>query len=122
MIMAVSYGCLYTGYYFLEKEHISKDEGMEVERKELLGAVSIALGAFLMSNISFVMPNTPFSSATSSLLYVRTLVDFGGLLMLFATAEQEKGAAGPGGKPCHERGLAAPVRPVPHGPLITWNC
>lgn len=90
LIMAVSYGCIYTGYYFLEKDHISKDEGMEVERKEFLSAVSIAMGAFLISNISFVMPNTPFSSATSSLLYVRTLVDFGGLLMLFAQQNRRK--------------------------------
>ncbi len=90
LIMVISYGCIYTGYYFLEKEHIPRDEGMEVERKELLGAVFIALGAFLISNISFVMPNTPFSSATSSLLYVRTLVDFGGLLMLFAQQNRRK--------------------------------
>lgn len=89
-IMAVSYLCLYTGYYFLEKEHIPDDEGMKVERKELLGAASIALGAFLISNISFVMPNTPFSSATSSLLYVRTLVDFGGLIMLYAQQNRRK--------------------------------
>lgn len=90
LIMVISYGCLYSGYYFLEKEAISKEEGMEVERKELLSAVSIALGAFLISNISFVMPNTPFSSATGSLLYVRTLVDFGGLLMLFAQQNRRK--------------------------------
>jgi hypothetical protein len=89
-IMLVTYLCIYTGYYYLEKEHISKDEGMEVERKELLGAASIGLGAFLMSNISFVMPNTPFSSATGSLLYVRTLVDFGGLIMLFAQQNRRK--------------------------------
>lgn len=90
LIMAISYGCIYTVYYFLEKEHIPQAEGMEVERKELVGAVFIALGAFLISNISFVMPNTPFSSATSSLLYVRTLVDFGGLLMLFAQQNRRK--------------------------------
>lgn len=89
-IMLVTYLCIYTGYYYLEKEHISKDEGMDVERKELLGTASIGLGAFLMSNISFVMPNTPFSSATGSLLYVRTLVDFGGLIMLFAQQNRRK--------------------------------
>lgn len=89
-IMVVTYLCLFTVYYCLEKEHIPGDEGMEVERKELLGAASIALGAFLISNISFVMPNTPFSSATNSLLYVRTLVDFGGLIMLFAQQNRRK--------------------------------
>lgn len=89
-VMLISYVCLFTVYYFLERVHIPEDETMEVERKELLGAASIALGAFLISNISFVMPNTPFSSAASSLLYVRTLVDFGGLLMLFAQQDRRK--------------------------------
>mgnify|MGYP000417679273 CR=1 FL=1 len=36
------------------------------------------------------MPNTPFSSATSSILYVRTLVDFGGLVMLFSMQEKRE--------------------------------
>ncbi len=89
-IMLITYLCIFSVYYYLEKEHISKEEGMEVERKELLGTASIGLGAFLMSNISFVMPNTPFSSATSSLFYVRTLVDFGGLIMLFAQQNRRK--------------------------------
>lgn len=89
-VMAVTYSCIYVGYYFLEREHIQKEEGMEVEGKELLGTASMGLGSFLISNISFVMPNTPFSSATSSLLYVRTLVDFGGLIMLFAQQNRRK--------------------------------
>ncbi len=89
-IMLITYGCLFTVYYFLEKKHIPEDEGMDVARKELLGAASIALGAFLISNISFVMPNTPFSCSASSLLYVRTLVDFGGLLLLFAQQGRRK--------------------------------
>lgn len=89
-VMALTYLFIYTGYYFLEREHIPKEEGMDVERKELLGTASMGLGAFLISNISFVMPNTPFSSAASSLLYVRTLVDFGGVIMLYAQQNRRK--------------------------------
>lgn len=88
--MLVFYGLAYTGYYFLEKEQIPGDERMNVNGKELFGAALIALCAFTISNISFVMPNTPFSSATRSILYVRTLVDFSGLVMLFALQDKRE--------------------------------
>lgn len=88
--MTVLYTGIYVGYYFLERGHFPTDERLQINGKELLSAVLIALGAFAISNISFVMPNTPFSSATSSILYVRTLVDFGGLVMLFSMQEKEK--------------------------------
>ena len=80
LTMTVLYTGIYIGYYFLERGHFPTDERLQINGKELLSAVLIALGAFAISNISFVMPNTPFSSATSSILYVRTLVDFGDLL------------------------------------------
>lgn len=83
LTMLLLYTGIYIGYYFLERGHFPTDERLLVNGKELLSAILIALGAFSISNISFVMPNTPFSSATSSILYVRTLVDFGGLVMLF---------------------------------------
>lgn len=88
--MAVLYTGIYVGYYFLERGHFPTDERLQINEKELLSAVLIALGAFAISNISFVMPNTPFSSATSSILYVRTLVDFGGLVMLFSMQEKRE--------------------------------
>ena len=88
--MTVLYTGIYVGYYFLERGHFPTDERLQINGKELLSAVLIALGAFAISNISFVMPNTPFSSATSSILYVRTLVDFGGLVMLFSMQEKRE--------------------------------
>ena len=77
VIMTVIYITLFTVYYFYERSHIPKDESLDISGKELFGAALIALGAFLISNLSFVLPNTPFSTASSSILYVRTLVDFG---------------------------------------------
>lgn len=88
--MLLLYTGIYIGYYFLERGHFPTDERLLVNGKELLSAILIALGAFAISNISFVMPNTPFSSATSSILYVRTLVDFGGLVMLFSMQEKRE--------------------------------
>jgi len=47
----------------------------------MISVLATGIGAFIMSNISFVNSRTPFS-ATENMLYVRTLVDFGGMLML----------------------------------------
>lgn len=90
ILMILAYFALFAGYFFLENKHIPKEEKLNVTKKEMLGAAAIAFGAFAMSNISFVMPDTPFSSAASSLLYVRTLVDFGGLVMLFAQQDKRE--------------------------------
>lgn len=88
--MLLIYAGIYCVYYILERNHIPKDEKMNIGIKELYGAVMIALAAFTISNISFIMPNTPFSSTSSSILYVRTLVDFGGLVMLFAQQDKRE--------------------------------
>lgn len=89
-LMSFIYLIVYTGYWFLEREHIPQDESLNITGKELFGAAMIALAAFTISNLSFVMPDTPFSSATSSILYVRTLVDFGGLVMLVTQMEKRE--------------------------------
>lgn len=90
VIMVLVYALIFFGYWFLEREHIPKDENLNIAGKELFGAVMIALAAFTISNLSFIMPDTPFSSATSSILYVRTLVDFGGLVMLVTQMEKRE--------------------------------
>ena len=88
--MAVIYGLLFSFCYFYERQYIPVDEQMNVSGKELLGGAMIALGAFIISNLSFVFPDTPFSSASTSILYVRTLADFGGLVMLIAQSEKRE--------------------------------
>lgn len=84
------YSLSYTIYYLLEKEHIPKDEPLNVNLKELFATILVGLSAFTMSNLSFIAPNTPFSGATFSLLYIRTLVDFGGLVMLFSQQDKRE--------------------------------
>ena len=45
----------------------------------------IVLSAFMLSNLSFVYRNTPFSgSIATDIFTIRTLVDFGGLAILYA--------------------------------------
>lgn len=88
--MLIFYSVLYIFYYYLEKEHIPQEEALHVNAKELFSGILIALSAFTISNLSFITPNTPFSSATFSILYIRTLVDFAGLVMLFSQQDKRE--------------------------------
>lgn len=90
VMIVICYGVIFVIYFFLERDHIPHEDGLQVGRKEMVGAATIALGAFAMSNLSFVAPNTPFSTATGSILYVRTLIDFGGLVMLFSQQDKRE--------------------------------
>lgn len=79
--MIIVYSVTYIIYYRFEKGNIAPNRNLNVSRKELISVVATGVGAFIMSNISFINFNTPFS-ASENMLYVRTLVDFGGMLML----------------------------------------
>ncbi len=81
LIMVVVYTATFILYYRFEKGNIAPNRNLNVNNKELIGVVATGIGAFIISNISFVDSRTPFS-ATDNFLYVRTLVDFGGMLML----------------------------------------
>ena len=81
LTMVFVYTIAYCFYYSFEKGNIPSDRDLQISCKELLSVVITGIGAFIMSNISFISAKSPFS-AGESILYVRTLVDFGGLLML----------------------------------------
>lgn len=90
VVMFCCYLFIFSLYYLLEKNHIPTEERLQVSSKEVVGAGCIALGAFVMSNLSFMAIDTPFSTATNSILYVRTLIDFGGLVMLLAQQDKRE--------------------------------
>lgn len=79
--MVVVYGLVYSIYFYFEKDIIPSDRDLSVEWNDFTSAFVTGVGAFIMSNISFISSSSPFS-AQDAILYVRTLVDFGGLLML----------------------------------------
>ena len=90
IIMLTSYLFIYSIYFFLEESHIPRNDHLQVGLKEVTGSLSIALGGFAMSNLIFMAIDTPFSTNTNSILYVRTLIDFGGLVMLFAQQDKRE--------------------------------
>lgn len=62
-----------------------------VSMREALSAVSIALGAFTISNIQFAFIGSfPSISSNDGVLYARTMVDLGGAMMLYANSEQRR--------------------------------
>lgn len=80
-VMFITFLCTYIIYFNVERGNITPNRNLNVNTKELVSVVITGVGAFIISNISFITTKTPFS-ATENMLYVRTLVDFGGMLML----------------------------------------
>lgn len=84
------YACFiffYTGIlgltYWVERKYLPNDQMFNTTVKEMVVSLLVAVIAFLLSNISYVYKDTPFSTnITQELFYVRTLVVFAGLLLL----------------------------------------
>lgn len=84
--LVVLYSAIFTILYFIEKRHLSST--LYIDNRELFSSLVIGVSVFLMSNISFVFQNTPFSSGNiREIFYIRTLVDFAGLVMLYVQLE-----------------------------------
>lgn len=79
------YGLVDVLMWYIIKRYLPKDRRMNIEKKELFSALIIGIAAFGVSNLSFVTANTPFSSQYSfEIANIRTLVDLGGIAMLYA--------------------------------------
>ena len=84
IFLVLFYSILFALAYFLEYRYFSGEIRGDRSLKEALSSVIMAIAVFLISNISYVYPDTPFSSSLpGGLFYIRTLVDFSGLLILF---------------------------------------
>ncbi len=89
--LAAVYTGAYLGVYAMERHSFTADRRPAVSRKDLLGGMTIAFTVFLVSNLSFLTPNTPFSGVNGSeIFYIRTLVDFCGMVLLYTQQEQRR--------------------------------
>ncbi len=62
-----------------------------VSKREAVSALGIALGAFTISNIQFAFKDSVFSETLGAgVLYARTMVDLGGVIMLYVNSEQRR--------------------------------
>jgi len=72
-------------FYFLEQKNRDVNLKLEISRRELLSAGLIALAIFSVSNVSFLLQGTPFGSLlVQELFTIRTLIDLGGVAILYA--------------------------------------
>lgn len=85
ILMIVVYAILYALFFLLEKEMRMNSLDFEISKKELISVILIVLGVFGFSNLGFVTTKTPFTGGgIMEIFNVRTLVDFGGLAILYA--------------------------------------
>lgn len=79
------YGVVDVLMWYIIRRYLPKDGRMNLGKKEFFSALIIGIAVFAVSNLSFVTTNTPFSSQyTFEIANIRTLVDLGGIAMLYA--------------------------------------
>ena len=83
------YAAVFGMAYSAERRHFPRDHRVVVDNRTLIVTVVVAIVTFLMSNLSFVTTNTPFSGPVGpEVFYIRTLVDLCGFVILFALRGQ----------------------------------
>ncbi|WP_407272832.1 GHKL domain-containing protein [Radiobacillus sp. PE A8.2] len=81
----ISYSILLALMFLLERRFDGERSSHDVTSREMVSAFIIVAVVFTMSNISYIYQNTPFSgSMARDIFNIRTLVDFGGVALLFA--------------------------------------
>lgn len=71
--------------YLAEKKYRESNIKLQITRNEFFRTFLIAFGMYLISNISNIYQSSSVNSSFSSEIYfIRTLADFGGVLMLYA--------------------------------------
>lgn len=85
LCLIVIYSAVFSFIYLLEYRRRDSNRHFKVTLRETGSAVAIGLAVFLMSNLSYSYSNTPFSSGfVTDIFNTRTLVDLGGLAILYA--------------------------------------
>lgn len=84
-LLAGVYGLVYLIVWFCYRKYENAQEPIQVTGKELLSCVIIGLAVFSISNLGFVSVRTPFGGSRATEIFnVRTLVDLGGMAILYA--------------------------------------
>lgn len=85
LTLFVVYGVVYTIIWKLYQLDADKETTIQVTNRELISTIIIGLAVFLMSNVGFASINTPFTVQNSREIFiVRTLIDLGGVVILYA--------------------------------------
>ncbi|MCR5154084.1 MAG: GHKL domain-containing protein [Lachnospiraceae bacterium] len=88
LFMLGIYALVFFVYFQFDRRTSGLDVPFEITPREFGSALATGIGAFSLSNLSFIWTNTPFSADQNNMLYVRTLVDLGGMLMLMTQKDR----------------------------------
>lgn len=81
----IVYGGIEFIMYHVIRRHMPSDGRLDITLKNVLSSLMIAVSAFAISNVSFLSSKTLFSvQYAGDIGYIRTLVDLGGVAMLYA--------------------------------------
>ena len=87
VVCVLVYGVLYR----INRRMNRSRERLRVNAREMFSAMMIVTAAFLISNFNFAFRDNIFTQLLGAgVLYSRTLVDFGGMVMLFAHCESRR--------------------------------
>ncbi len=85
LLLVVVYGATVALVYLLAKPQLTAEFLERLTLREVLSSMVIVLFAFVFSNMSFILSNSPFSGRImDDIYYMRTLADAGGLAVFYA--------------------------------------
>lgn len=85
LFLCISHGLVFGIVYLVERRFRDANGGLQISSKDFWGSAILGFVVFAFSNLSFVFDRTPFSSQfPAEIFIIRTLVDLGGLVMLYA--------------------------------------
>lgn len=89
VFLLVFYGGGFGIFLRLEQKRLSDKVPLHMTEHESVSAAVIAICTFLISNISYVTTDTPFSGRmTTEIFWIRTLVDFAGMAVLLSMQDR----------------------------------
>lgn len=89
LFLLAFYGGGFGVFLRLEQKRLRDKAPLHMTRRESISAAVIAICTFLISNISYVTTNTPFSGRmTTEIFWIRTLVDFAGMAVLLSMQDR----------------------------------
>lgn len=84
VLLVVVYAAGHGAAYLAERRNFPQRMRLGIDGRSLVITLGIAIGTFLVSNLSFITTNTPFSGQRGGeIFYIRTLVDLAGFVALY---------------------------------------
>lgn len=91
LLIAGMYALVFLLAWLMERRYAESNARMNITVPQLCAVLILTLSIYTVSNLSFMYANTPFSSSsTSEIFIIRSLVDIGGVGILFALHMQNQ--------------------------------